>query len=401
VDIPSIEWRRVAEPQQDEYDTEVVLDLAARRGYQRQDPAGEPTFFDGAIAIRNGATFVPGTEPAPLDHPNIARACELVRLWPEGFRQCRRLLDGVEVFVGVGGVEDRVLGSVCHAGTRGFGSIKSTVDHHAGFAQALVHEMSHHKLRALGVGSDAAERFVLNPAHRRYRSPIRHDCLRPMPAVLHAQYSYTHVAALDMAIIEAATDPLRDRRIAAESLAVLLPKLEFGRNVIADGAEVDRPGAEFLLGLFEWLARLLERGFALLEQLHVTAVPFAHPLDRDAGPPSPRALEAALGYPPFRPRRRADVEAYPVRDEMVLYCPVREGAFALNRSSRSIWELCDGERTLGEITQALALRLQCTDSALWAEIFPDVAATVERFQRDGLLDLSRASPEPNVEAFRR
>ena len=69
------------------------------------------------------------------------------------------------------------------------------MNHHAGFAEALVHELGRtHKPRALGVGVETAERLVTNPSGQLHPSPIRYDCLRPMTAVVHAQDSYTYIA---------------------------------------------------------------------------------------------------------------------------------------------------------------------------------------------------------------
>ena len=144
--------------------------------------------------------------PRPLDHPNVAQGAALLRLWPEVLAQFVSLTDTVSLFLDAQTMDDCVVGSICGQGAEGFGSIAATVNHHAGFAEALVHEMAHHKLRALGIQFDGADRLILNSPEQLFPSPIRYDCLRPMTAVVHAQYSYTYIIQLDLKILQARED---------------------------------------------------------------------------------------------------------------------------------------------------------------------------------------------------
>src|SRR5262249_33658645 len=156
--------------------------------------------------------------------------------------QCRALLDSVSLYHHTGAESDEVIGSICGPGSRGFGSIAVTVDHHVGFAEGIVHETAHHKLRALGVEVERASRLIRNPADATYPSRIRYDCLRPMSAVLHAQYSYPYILQLDLCILRAHECPSRDRRIVTDSLAIILPKLEFGFGVLKEHWLPDEAG---------------------------------------------------------------------------------------------------------------------------------------------------------------
>jgi hypothetical protein len=90
--------------------------------------------------------------------------------------------------------------------------------------------------------------------------------------------------------------------------------------------------------------------------------------------------------------RRVDVEAHSVRDEMVLYCPQRESAFALNKSSRKIWNMCDGRHSVSGIAQALAAPLGIDDDDLAHEMTADVLRTLTEFRSNGLLATSEAPP---------
>ena len=413
--MQQIDWKRVAQPQEDGYDSEIVLRLAREGGYRPFDVSGLPTCGDGAIALRHDGTSMVGSEPAPSDHPNIEAGIDLIRLWPEVYVQCQALLDYIAPFVKPDW-PDSVYGSICGTAMNGFGSIATTVNSQIGFAEAVVHEMGHHKLRGIGVDVEKAERLIVNAPGRTYRSPIRYDIERPMTAVIHAQYSYTHIAALDLAIIDAALDPERDRLIAENSLAVIMPKLKFGRAVIERDAEVDDAGAAFLQGFFDWIDSVVSRSEAVLESMSIAPVPFEHPLDRDPASKQDATAPAAACAPPQQPtpeatasdsieacwsglklvpRQNPKIEAHGIRDELVLYCPDREAAFALNATSRSIWELCDGAHTMGEMSRSLLTPLDCDDFALLHQLTMEIMTTLQDFHGNGLIDVSDPAAAPS------
>ena len=401
--MQEIDWKRVAAPQRDQYDSEVVLRLAREGGYKPFDVSDLPTCGDGAIALRHDGTLLTGCDPAPFDHPNIEAGIDLIRLWPEVYLQCQALLDYISPFVKPDW-PDNIYGSICGTAMNGFGSIATTVNSRIGFAEAVVHEMGHHKLRGIGIDVEAAERLIVNAPDRLYRSPIRYDSERPMTAVIHAQYSYTYIAALDLAIIDSALDPERDRHIAENSLAVIMPKLKFGRAEIERHAEVDDDGAAFLQGFFDWIDSVVSRSEAVLESFGIAPVPFEHPLDRDpaskqtvtapaAEQPTvevagPESIEACWSGLKLVPRQKPKIEAHGIRDELVLYCPDREAAFALNATSRSIWELCDGAHTMGEMSRSLLTPLDCDDFALLHQLTMEIVTTLQDFHGNGLIDVS-------------
>lgn len=89
----------------------------------------------------------------------------------------------------------------------------------------------------------------------------------------------------------------------------------------------------------------------------------------------------------LRPRRMSGVVECDVRDELLVYQPAGEIVVSLNASGRAIWELCRGERTVGEIAEALAGRLSVPADAL----LPDVLDAVGRLESLGLLSLAEPS----------
>jgi hypothetical protein len=66
----------------------------------------------------------------------------------------------------------------------------------------------------------------------------------------------------------------------------------------------------------------------------------------------------------LRPKRHADVLLTNLDDETLLYHPEWMTAFALNSTASSIWQLCDGERTIAQIVELLQ------------EAYPEEAATM-------------------------
>ena len=370
-DDSRISWERVAEPQHDQYDTLVALEFARSRGYERKDPGDAPTTCDGRVVLRQQSSLPsPFLIPAPLDHPNIERGINVLRLWPAGFEQVQLLIESVSVFVDSRLPSiDKGIGSSSHHGEDGFATIAATVNNEVGFAEALVHELAHHKLRALGVMMETAERIVTNSPDQTFRSPVRHDTLRPMPAILQAQYAFTYVAALGLAVIKGANDPMLARRVAEDSLSGRLPKLRFGLAMLREYAEVDSAGAGFFKGLFDWSDRLFEEGAHLLAEMQVLERPFTHPLDV---------------LPAQYPRRKSSITEQNLYDEMLLFTPETEKAFSLNHSAKAIWELCNGGHSVLQISRELGEQFGCRDE----ELLPDVMQTVFNFSRLGLLQLA-------------
>ncbi|MEZ6049639.1 MAG: HEXXH motif-containing putative peptide modification protein [Planctomycetaceae bacterium] len=239
------------------------------------------TFADGTIALTRDPILngFEGCRSASPDHPNVRTAEKLLRLWPEGFRQCQLLLRSIGLSESDALGTDQVVGSICGPGSYGFGSIAVTVNHHMGLAEGIVHEMAHHKLRALGVEFESASRLVANSMTDQFRSPIRYDCLRPMTAVLHAQYSYTYIANLDLAVIDHdSSDQMRSLAVLKNSLAVIVPKLEFGMQVLRENWEYDEEGNLFAKGLFNWCERVVVEGRRRLERAGIPEQTFDHPL---------------------------------------------------------------------------------------------------------------------------
>lgn len=83
-----------------------------------------------------------------------------------------------------------------------------------------------------------------------------------------------------------------------------------------------------------------------------------------------------------RLRRRADIKAFPVANELVLLPSRGSQAYALNESGAAIWTLCDGAHTLPAIFAELRARYDGAD----VEMLADVAAALLAFRSFDLIE---------------
>lgn len=269
-----VDWSRAAAPQQDLYDARLAVHLASTSRsplrdtcYTRRPVAGAPAVFDGAVVVRHcypAAYYNPPLADAPLDHPHLALAAELVRRWPDAYGQFRLLIDSVHPLLIPDAPQDDP-GHLGYARSHGeeamFGTIMASINSPVMLAECLVHEMAHHKLRAFGVSVEAAWRFITNPPDALFESPIRKDTLRPMTAVFHATYSYTYVTELDLRIIEREHPGRRMNRLLGR-LAHNVNRLEEGRAVLRGHMTVDVEGERFMAPYHEWLDTVIAQGRA-------------------------------------------------------------------------------------------------------------------------------------------
>jgi HEXXH motif-containing protein len=274
--LKAVDWARMAAPQADGYDTEMTLRLA-RTGssplrpnpYQRRSVGDAAAFCDGAVAVRRGPVGGMLTDkllPADVRHPNIPIGAALLARWPEAYAQFKRLIDTVYPYTDPAQAKlgDKAFGSSSHSYEKDFGAVLATVDHSLAFTQALIHEMAHQKLRALGVSFESAARLITNPRTQMFASPIRKDRPRPMTAVFHAQYSFIHVTALDLYMLKGAQNET-ERQQLLMLLARNVPRMQEGYAEIEKNIQLDAPGTRFVEAFMRWSRNVLEEGQATLD----------------------------------------------------------------------------------------------------------------------------------------
>ncbi|MEL6534526.1 MAG: HEXXH motif-containing putative peptide modification protein [Bacteroidota bacterium] len=275
-ELPPIDWARVAIPQVDGYDTEIIRQCAtlrfARTGKWEdlaRHQTGAATMLEGATQIIDkhhphplGEEF----DQAPTDHPSYARCTELLQRWPEGYRQCQGLVHTLQPAVQRDvETDDQVFGSCSHAFEMEFGTFYATVHDAYALAQAMVHEMAHMKLFALGFGKESTGHLIMNPLHEEYSSTIRTDKPRPMSAVIHAQYSFIHVVALDLYMLQKETD--RDAQAhLLRLLARNVERMEIGYQTIDENVKLTPDGEAFFGAFMTWSRRVLDQGQRVLKE---------------------------------------------------------------------------------------------------------------------------------------
>ena len=81
------------------------------------------------------------------------------------------------------------------------------------------------------------------------------------------------------------------------------------------------------------------------------------------------------------PKRREGLIERELTKELILYDPETDRAFLLNHTSAAIWDLCDGQNAVQQISEQLTTCFTAPVEKVWE----DVRATIERFHRDRLL----------------
>lgn len=279
LDPAAIDWSRVPEPQADAYDTEVALELARFAGHTRRDVGDTPTILGGKVAVRHpedNYRTPPGWKPAPEGDPNLAFAADFLECWPEVRQQFGRIIHSVypysEPNLGSGSCSapaQDASGTSEYSG-KIFGAINVTVFDPIGSSEALVHELAHQKLWALGVDFEYASRLVLNPPTERYPSPVRKEP-RPMTALVHAAYAWLYIVNLQLKLIpfeaERGTQPDVLQVFVEHYFVRNLSHLEKAFKGVVENVTYDTAGEVFFGSLFEWGTRLLTEGHQVLTEV--------------------------------------------------------------------------------------------------------------------------------------
>lgn len=263
-----VDWRRVAMPQDDGYDIQVTLDALAAGRYAEHHARAVPQDTPG-IWPEGRARFVqlahnarPSPELQDLDPQDerVRAGLALLDKWAHGRAQAAHLLVGLcPLTMGAPQISH---GCTCGNFGDDWGWIYVTADNPWGFAEGIVHETAHWKLKALGIWfEDWTPELLANDPAARYDSPVRKDITRPMGAVLHAQYSYIHVAKMCVEMLKAGPSAGGGD---AEWTALQLRRIAAGQVTLHEHAIGTAAGKEFLAGLDEWTTAVLDEGRAAI-----------------------------------------------------------------------------------------------------------------------------------------
>lgn len=268
--LDQIDWRRVAKPQPDGYDIAVTRAMLAEFGPYAVRPRRaipESARLVWEHGITKFVTLADNVPPSAAlkdmtDGPRIAAGLALLDLWPDGREQSAQMLLALAPLTM--GHPQESHGCTCGNYGDDWGWIYVTADNAWGFAEGIVHETAHWKLRAFGVWFEEWTPFLLqNRLEDRYVSPVRKDMARPMGAVLHAQFSYVHVAKMCAEMLRAAAVP---QAHTVDWTALQLTRIAEGQATLQEHA-VGTPGVgdAFLAGFYDWTEEVLADGRAVVD----------------------------------------------------------------------------------------------------------------------------------------
>ena len=83
----------------------------------------------------------------------------------------------------------------------------------------------------------------------------------------------------------------------------------------------------------------------------------------------------------YRPMARPEMAAYDIDADHVLYDPTKDTVHMLNPTAMVIWRLCDGNRTVPDLVEDLAILFEVPAK----DVGQDVAGALEEFQSSHLL----------------
>ena len=211
----SLPWESVAEPQKDFVDLEMLWSTADKLyGYTKPPQNKELSLFGGRvgvnlIALPNNHKKVITQEDYSKN--NLAQLLELTLSLTPYYESVSKFLDVYHPYVNDDSdnvFEMNLSGLGCSCGPitypkTGTIEISSTYSNPIGAGDGIIHEVWHQRMHALGIDFETHSKlFFTNDDTEVYDSPIRKDKLRPIPAIIQAQYSYIGVTEYYQSLIE-------------------------------------------------------------------------------------------------------------------------------------------------------------------------------------------------------
>lgn len=250
------DWGIMAFPKKNGSDTTLFLKYAKDSNLTIEPKATskEQRIFNDKVALRHfkwETNFLNSFEHAPFNHSSIKEAEDLVALWPEVHRQFGALIQAFNPML-IKGVEDKKShsSSNSHQPDATLGAVWATVHNPVLLAQAFVHELAHNKLFALGQHFIAISPLFKNESNEVFDSPIRLDIPRPISAVFHGVYAFTHVLALDNILFEKGSKKHQKQCLNLMKLNAL--RVKKGLDLIQKCAKLTIEGEAFMNPFYKW-----------------------------------------------------------------------------------------------------------------------------------------------------
>lgn len=292
----TIEWSRIAKPQDDGYDSHVIATLLHDKyGWTKRPPTAALTMCDNTVAIvpdrfypeshkNDGSNF--WTTMEDMTPSYIQNIEHFLRPWEAGYHALQQFLDEFWPKWSAD-IDPRQRGCMCghyemkmgHTDPRTLGvfinAVYSSINDLQGCAEGIYHEVGHERLESIGIEIETHDgRLLLNRDDELYFSPIRRDVGRPMSAVIQAIYSWLMFTEADLQSAYRLTgmdikEPTETPKMASANYIIgNLPKIEDGLVEIRAHARFTPEGKAFLDGFLEWGDDIVARSHALLREVY-------------------------------------------------------------------------------------------------------------------------------------
>lgn len=307
-----INWKRVAKPQPDGYDSYVIGSfLKDKYGWVKTKPTSGYTLCDGHVSVvpdpyhkkisdiinnnYEGASQL--SLLGAYEIWNDTRAAALtpyLSSWHDGYEMLKLFLDqfwplityinivnNKEIIKVQNATLDEIIEQVDSSRSRGCSSghynllhhkpslpnfvnaVYVTIQSHQGCAEGIYHEVGHGRLNAINLEIEQHDgRLFSNTKDELYESPIRRDKKRPLSAVIQAIYSWIILSENDLQCAKITGNAPES----AEYLINNLPKIEDGIATIRQHIKCTSEGIDFFDGYFEWAEDVCARARTLCKE---------------------------------------------------------------------------------------------------------------------------------------
>lgn len=292
-----IDWKRVAKPQADGYDSHVIAALLNEKyGWKKIQPTSELRLCNGTVAVVPDRQYTsdqlhhpenPMRDGMPYMTPEICAGIDrFLTAWPEGSHMLSLFLDEYwakwskymhEKARGCSSGHYEMKSSLNDGWTKGLvvNAVYVTANDWQGCSEGIYHEVGHARLESIGIDIESHDnRLLLNGPDELYDSPVRWDVKRPMSAVVQAVYSWIMFCEADIQCAERLQGfdpkyPEQNETPAQASVSYLIgniPKIQDGVTEIENNLKVTPEGAKFFEGYLEWGHDVVNRGIAVLKE---------------------------------------------------------------------------------------------------------------------------------------
>jgi hypothetical protein len=208
----SLPWQKAAEPQPDHSDLDIIWYTANQLyNYQKPTMRSEVALFE-CVAVNFDCGFEKNFTQEDYTSNELSHKLETTLNLTPYAASISKFLDVYYPYLRNDNPAydfenfGYLLG--CSCGPKSFPkdgviAVCSTYPNPVSAGDGLVHEVWHQRLHALGIDFETHSRLLFSNADDElYESPIRKDKLRPMPAVIQAQYSYIGVTGYYTSLID-------------------------------------------------------------------------------------------------------------------------------------------------------------------------------------------------------